>query len=92
MFVLFLVFLIAFMSPSMTLAQTGTNAPAAAAAGTRHFAVTLLSSFEPIPDALLPADLKTHHIYHTQNEVFGKNIYFVRLGFFATAAEATATR
>jgi tetratricopeptide (TPR) repeat protein len=92
MFVLFLVFLITFMSPSMTLAQTGTNAPAATTAATRQFAVTLLSSFEPIPDALLPTDLKTHRVYHTQTEIFGKTIYFVRLGFFATAAEATARR
>jgi len=89
-----LVFLCALLSPSTALAQTGNVAPAAtpANAGARHFAVTLLSSFEPIPDALLPTDLKTHRVYRTQAEVFGKTIYFVRLGFFATAAEATAMR
>ena len=91
-FVPFLVFLIALMSPSTAQAQTGTNVPATATTGTRHFAVTLLSSFEPIPDALLPTDLKTHRVYRTQAEVFGKTIYFVRLGFFTTAAEATAMR
>jgi len=91
-FVPFLVVLIALMSPSTALAQTGTHAPTTATAGTRHFAVTLLSSFEPIPDALLPTNLKTHRVYRTQSEIFGKRIYFVRLGFFATAAEATAMR
>jgi tetratricopeptide (TPR) repeat protein len=95
MFVPFLVLLSALMSSSTALAQTAAVAPAATTtttAGARHFAVTLLSSFEPIPDALLPADLKTHRVYRTQSEVFGKTIYFVRLGFFATAAEATAMR
>ena len=91
-YVPFLVFLIALMPPSTALAQTGTKVPATATAGARHFAVTLLSSFEPIPDALLPADLKTHRVYRTHSEIFGKRIYFVRLGFFATAAEATAMR
>ncbi len=91
-FVPLLIFLVALTSPSTAMAQTGTNVPATATAGTRHFAVTLLSSFEPIPEALLPTDLKSHHIYRTQSEIFGKHIYFVRLGFFATAAEATAMR
>lgn len=85
----FLVFLCTLLSPSAAMAQTGTGA---ATAGSRHFAVTLLSSFEPIPDALLPTDLKTHRIYHTQSEIFGKTIYFVRLGFFTTEADATAMR
>jgi tetratricopeptide (TPR) repeat protein len=93
-FMPFLVFLCALLSTSTALAQTGNVAPSAApaTASARHFAVTLLSSFEPIPDALLPTDLKTHRVYRTQAEVFGKTIYFVRLGFFATAAEATAMR
>jgi tetratricopeptide (TPR) repeat protein len=94
MFVPLLVLLSALMSPLTALAQTAAVAPAATptTAGSRHFAVTLLSSFEPIPDALLPADLKTHRVYRTRSEIFGKTIYFVRLGFFATAAEATAMR
>jgi tetratricopeptide (TPR) repeat protein len=94
MLVPILVVLSTLVPVSAAVAQTGNVAPAAApaTAGARHFAVTLLSSFEPIPDALLPTDLKTHRVYRAQAEVFGKSIYFVRLGFFATAAEATAMR
>jgi hypothetical protein len=58
----------------------------------RHYAVTLLSSFEPISDALLPAGTKGRHIYRSQSVIFGKTIYFVRLGFFATSMEATSQR
>lgn len=94
MLVPILVVLSTLVPVSAAVAQSGPVAPAATptTAGARHFAVTLLSSFEPIPDALLPADLKTHRVYRTQSEIFGKTIYFVRLGFFATAAEATAMR
>jgi len=70
------------------------SAPAqiAPTTGQQRYAVTLLSSFEPIPAALLPTDLKAYRVYRTQSDIFGKNIYFVRLGFFTTAAEATAMR
>ena len=88
-----ILFLLSALVPaSVVLAQTEVPAQTSAPTGARHYAVTLLSSFEPIPDALLPADQKTHRVYRTQSEVFGKTIYFVRLGFFATAAEATAMR
>ena len=95
MFVPILVFLSALVPVSATLAQTeAAAAPAStpAATGTRHYAVTLLSSFEPIPDALLPTDFKEHRVYRTQSVVFGKTIYFARLGFFATPAAATTMR
>jgi len=86
-------FLLSALVPaSVVLAQTEVPAQTSVPTGARHYAVTLLSSFEPIPDALLPADQKTQRVYRTQSEVFGKTIYFVRLGFFATAAEATAMR
>lgn len=76
--------------PEAILAQT--EAISASNAVNHHYAVTLLSSFEPIPSALLPTDLKGYQVYRTQSDIFGKKIYFVRLGFFPTAAEATAMR
>ena len=82
--------LIAF-APFPAKAQT-VPTPTRAPATTRHYAVTLLTSFEPIPDALMPADIKNQRVYRTDGVVFGKNIYFVRVGFFATPAEATTAR
>lgn len=94
MLVPILVFLCALVPASTALAQTETSAPAAtpATTGAHRYAVTLLSSFEPIPDALLPTDFKQQHVYRTQSVVFGKTIYFVRLGFFASSSEATTLR
>ena len=92
------IFLLSFLGTlvpaSTALAQTEPTAPASTPAtnGARHYAVTLLSSFEPIPAALLPTDLKEHRVYRTQSVVFGKTLYFVRLGFFTTPAQATAMR
>lgn len=93
MLVPILVVLSTLVPVSVAVAQTE-PAPASApiTTGARHYAVSLLSSFEPIPDALLPVDLKAQRIYRTQAEVFGKTIFFVRLGFFATQAEATTKR
>jgi len=88
-----ILFLLSALVPaSVALAQTDVPANTSAPASARHYAVTLLSSFEPISDALLPTDLKGHSVYRTQSEIFGKTIYFVRLGFFTTPAEATAMR
>jgi len=94
MLVPILVVLSTLVPVSVAVAQTETATPAStpAATGTRHYAVSLLSSFEPIPDALLPVDLRAQRIYRTQADVFGKTIFFVRLGFFATQADATAKR
>ena len=94
MLVPILVVLSTLVPVSAAVAQTGSVAPAAtpATTGTRHFAVTLLSAFEPIPDALLPTEFKQQHVYRTQSVVFGKTIYFVRLGFFASSSEATTLR
>ena len=88
-----ILFLLSALVPtSVALAQTDVPANTSAPASARHYAVTLLSSFEPISDALLPTDIKSHRVYRTQSEIFGKTIYFVRLGFFSTPAEATAMR
>lgn len=56
-------------------------------AGTRRFAVTLLSSFDPIPENLLPTDMPKK-VYRTRATVFGRAIHFARVGFYATAGEA----
>ena len=89
-----LVILYVLLPFTAAVAQTESPATSAtpATTGARHYAVTLLSSFEPIPDALLPTDIKGQRIYRTQAMVFGKSIYFVRLGFFTTASEATSVR
>jgi hypothetical protein len=93
MLVPILVFLCALVPASAVLAQTETPAPATpATTGAHRYAVTLLSSFEPISDALLPTDFKQQQVYRTQSVVFGKTIYFVRLGFFASSSEATTLR
>ena len=87
---LLLLLLLTFARSESIMAQPGEAA--AKDSGEHHYAVTLLSSFEPIPDALMPAGFKEHRVYRTQSEVFGKTLYFVRLGFFATPAQATAMR
>ena len=72
--------------------ETANGTPATAPAVSRRYVVTLLNSFDPIPDRLLPSDLNGLKVYRTQNVVFGKTIYFVRAGFFATSAEANAAK
>lgn len=72
-------------------AQTDTPAADAALAPARRFVVTLLSSFEPIPEKLVPTDVP-ERVYRTQGTVFGQTIYFVRAGFFASRGEAEAAK
>jgi tetratricopeptide (TPR) repeat protein len=76
------------------LAQSDGHAPApsVAPAATHRYALTLLSSFDPIPGNAVPADVKGQRVYRTQSTVFGKTIYFLRLGFFTSAAEAEAAK
>lgn len=65
---------------------------ASAPAAMHRYVVTLASSFDPLPDSLVPTDLKDLKVYRTQNQVFGKTIYFIRAGFFASMAEAEAAK
>jgi hypothetical protein len=53
--------------------------PTAAADVLPRFAVTLFSSFEPISDERVPADLP--NAYRAQATVFGKTVYYLRVGF-----------
>jgi len=55
-----------------------------------RFAVTLLSSFDPIPDEQLPADVPD--AYRAQATVFGRTVYYLRVGFYPGVAEATEAR
>jgi hypothetical protein len=91
----------AIVAPSLLVLCALNAGPAAFAAtasivettASKRHTVTLLSSFEPIPDSLVPSDFPSPlRVYHTQAVVFGKTIYFVRVGFFANAAEAEATK
>lgn len=74
-------------------AEAQTNAPVSEStpATAHRFAVTLLSSFDPIPEKLLPTDVP-ERVYRTQAVLFGRTIYFVRVGFFATGGEAEAAK
>lgn len=93
MFVPILVFVAALGLTTAAVAQaqsvTGTDT---ASAATQRYVVTLASSFDPLPDSLMPTDLNGLRVYRTQNIVFGKTIYFIRAGFFATMAEAEAAK
>lgn len=86
--------LVLFASSGVALAaEAATNTPASDAvpAPAHHFAVTLLSSFDPIPEKLLPTDVP-ERVYRTQATLFGRTIHFVRVGFFATGGEAEAAK
>jgi tetratricopeptide (TPR) repeat protein len=72
-------------------AQAGPATVDSVPAPAHRFAVTLLSSFDPIPDKLLPKDVP-ERVYRTQATLFGRTIYFVRVGFFATGGEAEAAK
>lgn len=68
------------------------NSPTGPGNTSGRVVVTLISSFEPISDSMIPTDISGYRVYRTQSAVFGKTIYFVRLGFFNTTAEAEAVR
>lgn len=78
---------IAAVAEAQATAPASDSAPALA----HRFAVTLLSSFDPIPERLLPTDVP-ERVYRTQATLFGRTIYFVRVGFFATGGEAEAAK
>jgi tetratricopeptide (TPR) repeat protein len=72
------------------------RAPAAtpgAEAPTRYYAVTLLTSFAPISNT---SSVQRHFsslvVYQTKATAFGREMYFLRVGFFASFADATATK
>jgi hypothetical protein len=80
----------------LTLSWSGSMAAQTGAASTKdpddsRYAITLLSSFDPIPDTMFPRNIPDH-VYRTEASIFGRTIYFVRLGFYATAGEAEVAK
>jgi tetratricopeptide (TPR) repeat protein len=77
-------------TPSPDASQT----PATGAASTaRYFAVTLVTSFTPITiKAAVQKQLPNLIVYETTGDIFGKHMYFLRVGFFASFADASATK
>ena len=74
----FLVVLGSFGVAAAAEAQTSAPASDSVPAPAHRFAVTLLSSFDPIPEKLLPTDVP-ERVYRTQATLFGRTIYFVRV-------------
>jgi len=70
------------------LAQAESTAPPAGSLP--RFAVTLFSSFDPIPDDKVPTDIS--NAYRTQATVFGKTVHYLRVGFYPGVAEASEAR
>lgn len=90
--------LTATLATAPVLAQTAPGAapaaaPAAPEAATRYYAVTLLTSFTPISNT---SSVQRHFsnlvVYQTKATAFGREMYFLRVGFFASFADATATK
>lgn len=76
----------------LNVALAETTATKVATLSNRH-TVTLISSFDPIPDSLVPTNLPSpQRVYRTKSQVFGKTIYFLRVGFFANAADAETVK
>lgn len=58
----------------------------------RYFAVTLRTSLTPISDKQAKRDIPDRPVYLIQTKAFGKTVYNLRVGFFATFADAIAYR
>jgi hypothetical protein len=54
----------------------------------KFYAVTLLTSFTPVTVAKQAKEFPNNIVYMQRADIFGKPVYYVRLGFFATFAEA----
>ena len=80
---------------TLSWAESVTAAPATETtvreAAEQHYAVTLLTSFEPIPDSALLRGTP-EQVYRTQSDVFGRTLYFVRAGFYTSAEQAEAAK
>jgi tetratricopeptide (TPR) repeat protein len=86
----YLLVLSTFFVATTALAQTDDTATRQAPAAARHYALTLLTSFDPIPANLVPKDVNGLRVYRTQHAVFGQTIHYLRVGFFPGPAEAEA--
>lgn len=58
----------------------------------KYYAVTLITAFEPVDIRKTAKEFPKQDVYLVSSNVLGKTVYFVRLGFFPTFAEANATK
>ncbi len=70
-------------------AATNTNAPGAEQ---KYYAVTLITAFEPVDISKTAKEFPKQDVYLVRSNVLGKTVYFVRLGFFPTFADANAMK
>lgn len=84
-------------------AQAETSATPASSAGRitsnsasgveqKSYAVTLITAFEPVDIAKTAKEFPKQNVYLVRTNVLGKTVYFVRLGFFPTFADANAMK
>ncbi|HEX9625669.1 MAG TPA: tetratricopeptide repeat protein [Acidiferrobacterales bacterium] len=85
-----------FVCACALLLATGSAGPAQAASGAtptvkaHYYAVTLSSGFTPVDDKAAVRAFRDRRVYQTALKVFGKDVYFLRVGFFKSFAEAEA--
>lgn len=74
-------------------AQDDTSAlPGAATSEKRYYAVTLITAFEPVDISAIAKEFPKQKVYLSSLDVLGKTVYFVRLGFFPTFADANSEK
>lgn len=69
---------------SVALAQNETSV----SAEKRYYAITLITAFEPVDISATAKEFPRQKVYLSSLDVLGKTVYFVRLGFFPTFADA----
>ena len=58
----------------------------------RHYAITLITAFEPVDISATAKEFPKQKVYLSSLDVLGKTVYFVRLGFFFTFADANSVK
>ena len=71
--------------------RTATNTNAAGVEQ-KYYAITLITSFESIDIRKTAKEFPKQDVYLIRTNVLGKTVYFVRLGFFPTFADANAMK
>lgn len=75
---------------SMAIVAQAEDVPTPRPRALPRFAVTLINSFDPIPDEQVPGDIP--NAYRTQATVFGRTVYYLRVGFYPDVAAASEAR
>lgn len=96
---LLLVSMAAQAAPATAPPKASDNPAAPPVTTAKYYAVTLVTAFAPITDKeqlrvtiQIDKEFPSLVVYQTKDNVFGKEIYFLRLGFFASFADATAIK